>query len=115
MMFCRECGKEMHESALACPGCGAPQQAAVSQSQKRQGTLWLPVPALILGIFCTLLLFDDTEWDMDTYVGAYLFCVVTLVLGIAGVTTQEKGKGMSIAAIVLGALSTLLITASLFA
>lgn len=27
MVFCRGCGKEIHESALACPHCGAPQSA----------------------------------------------------------------------------------------
>jgi len=25
MVFCRGCGKEIHESATACPHCGAPQ------------------------------------------------------------------------------------------
>lgn len=25
MIFCRGCGKEIHESALSCPGCGAQQ------------------------------------------------------------------------------------------
>jgi TM2 domain-containing membrane protein YozV len=27
MVFCRGCGKEIHESAVACPHCGAPQRA----------------------------------------------------------------------------------------
>ena len=27
MVFCRGCGKEIHESAPACPHCGAPQSA----------------------------------------------------------------------------------------
>lgn len=26
MIFCRGCGKEIHDSALACPSCGAPQK-----------------------------------------------------------------------------------------
>jgi TM2 domain-containing membrane protein YozV len=26
MVFCRGCGKEIHESALSCPHCGAPQK-----------------------------------------------------------------------------------------
>ncbi|MGW7773260.1 DUF805 domain-containing protein [Pseudomonas machongensis] len=25
MVFCRGCAKEIHQSALSCPGCGAPQ------------------------------------------------------------------------------------------
>ncbi|MBY0577913.1 MAG: TM2 domain-containing protein [Burkholderiales bacterium] len=27
MIFCRQCGKEIHESASICPNCGAPQRA----------------------------------------------------------------------------------------
>ena len=27
MVFCRGCGKEIHESAPTCPHCGAPQEA----------------------------------------------------------------------------------------
>ncbi len=26
MMYCTACGKQIHESASTCPGCGAPQQ-----------------------------------------------------------------------------------------
>lgn len=28
MVFCRGCAKEIHSTALACPGCGAPQASA---------------------------------------------------------------------------------------
>lgn len=28
MVFCRGCGKQIHETAPMCPGCGAPQSAA---------------------------------------------------------------------------------------
>jgi TM2 domain-containing membrane protein YozV len=28
MVFCRGCGKEIHETAAACPHCGAPQRVA---------------------------------------------------------------------------------------
>jgi len=30
MVYCRGCGKQIHETALACPECGAPQQASVT-------------------------------------------------------------------------------------
>lgn len=36
MVFCRGCGKEIHESAVACPSCGAPQRTAeASATDKR--------------------------------------------------------------------------------
>ncbi len=30
MMYCTACGKQIHESATTCPGCGAPQQASAA-------------------------------------------------------------------------------------
>jgi TM2 domain-containing membrane protein YozV len=44
MVFCRACGGQMHGSAHACPGCGAPQQSQ-SLSQKRI------LPAALLSFF----------------------------------------------------------------
>lgn len=38
MVFCRGCGKEIHEEAPMCPHCGAPQTIA---SQVSTGGLWL--------------------------------------------------------------------------
>jgi TM2 domain-containing membrane protein YozV len=46
MIYCRACGAQMHISAHACPGCGAPQQSQqTSLSQKRI------LPAAILCFF----------------------------------------------------------------
>ena len=35
MVYCRGCGKEIHESALACPNCGAQQGPAPSATDRR--------------------------------------------------------------------------------
>lgn len=32
MVFCRGCGKEIHETAPTCPGCGAPQRVPKAQA-----------------------------------------------------------------------------------
>jgi uncharacterized membrane protein YvbJ len=34
MVFCRGCGKEIHESAPTCPHCGAPQGIASNQGKE---------------------------------------------------------------------------------
>jgi hypothetical protein len=41
MVFCRGCGKEMHESALACPHCGAPQSALAVGGNARESESFL--------------------------------------------------------------------------
>ena len=35
MVFCRGCGKEIHESAPACPHCGMPQAALASEGSDK--------------------------------------------------------------------------------
>ena len=35
MVFCRGCGKEIHETAPACPHCGAPQAVPAAADGKR--------------------------------------------------------------------------------
>ena len=44
MVFCRGCGKEIHESALICPLCGAPERKRSEKSKVVAGVL-----ALLLG------------------------------------------------------------------
>lgn len=78
-----------------------------SSEIKNEGTYWLPIPSLVLGIFCALALFDESEWDQDTIDGLLIFAVIGLVLGIIGVSKQTKGRGMSIAGIVLSSLGLL--------
>ena len=44
MVFCRVCGRQIHESAANCPGCGA-RQLLAGESEK------LVLPAFLLCIF----------------------------------------------------------------
>ncbi|POP43852.1 hypothetical protein CHU32_18270 [Superficieibacter electus] len=46
MVFCRGCGKEIHESANACPHCGASQVA--QSSRNRTAAIFM---AFFLGAF----------------------------------------------------------------
>lgn len=34
MVHCRACGNQIHDSAVACPSCGAPQSATAGKSAK---------------------------------------------------------------------------------
>ncbi len=107
MVFCRGCGKEIHETAVSCPHCGAVQRIAAKVPENQSGTLWLPVPALILGVIVVLALFDESSWAKDTYLGIITCIVSAITLGGFGISTQERGRGMSIAGIVLGVIGLL--------
>ena len=36
MMFCRACGRQIHKSATACPGCGAVQSPTVASATEKK-------------------------------------------------------------------------------
>ncbi|MFJ5161956.1 NINE protein [Pantoea sp. NPDC088449] len=48
MVFCRGCGKEIHESAKACPHCGATQS---TQTQGNKSRIAAALLAFFLGGF----------------------------------------------------------------
>lgn len=49
MAFCRGCGKEIHETALSCPHCGAPQKKYTHATGKSKAAA--AILALFLGGF----------------------------------------------------------------
>lgn len=64
MVFCRGCGKEIHDTAPNCPHCGAPQVIPMTHSlQNSNESMWVPIASLVLGVICVLMLFDDSDWD----------------------------------------------------
>lgn len=58
LIKCAECGKEISDQAVACPGCGAPvsgvakvELAAPAKQQKKAPKLWLWIPLAALGVW----------------------------------------------------------------
>ena len=108
MIFCRCCGKEIHETAPACPHCGGVQHSpATSHQHTTDGPLWVPITSLTLGIICVLALLDDSQWDKDTIFGLGSFSVAGLVLGAISLNKQKTGKGMAITGVVLSSIALL--------
>ena len=114
MVFCRGCGWKIHETAETCPNCGAVQIPLSSSAASKTGTLWLAVPSLITGILSLITLADPSEWDVDTYFGVLTFIVIAIVLGGFGAFTQTRGRGMSIAGIILALLALLGVIGRIF-
>ena len=83
-----------------------------TNKENDEGTYWLSIPSMILGIFVMLACFDEANWDNDTIVGAFLFIILSLTLGIISISIQKKGKGMAIAGIILSLLSALMVIGS---
>jgi hypothetical protein len=111
MVFCRCCGKEIHQSAPACPQCGGLQNvaAAVAPVAAKTGEpgLWVPITALIGGIIGAAAILDDKIPDRDTTVGIITAGIIGIVFGVVSIRNQSAGKKMAIAAIILSVIAIL--------
>lgn len=88
MVFCRGCGKEIHESATTCPQCGA-QQEKQSEAAQVAGKPWGTVRMMIYGAF------------------SFFAPLIGLIAGIIGLTkahTRKQGwilLGLAVAGMVM--------------
>ena len=105
MIHCRGCGQTIHETAPVCPPCGATQNAPAPAAPA--GTLWLPVPALACGIVAVLGAFGTEPHDREAVAGVGLFGAVAVILAAVSLARQSRGRGMAIAALILGIVAVL--------
>tara|TARA_R110000851_G_scaffold315514_1_gene478028 strand:+ start:12622 stop:12957 length:336 start_codon:yes stop_codon:yes gene_type:complete len=106
MVFCRGCGKEIHDSASACPHCGADQ---FNSNAGRQGSKWMAITSLVLGIltFLTAMGIMVEGGNADEVLGVGLFGVISVVLAVISLVQKHWGKALSIAGIALSSVSLL--------
>lgn len=105
MIHCRGCGHPIHETAPSCPHCGATQMPASAASP--EGTLWLPLPALICALLAVLGFAGAEHPDLELATGVGLFAGVAVVLSGIALARQRRGRGLAIAAMVLGVIGAL--------
>jgi hypothetical protein len=108
MKFCRFCGKEIHETAPACPHCGGVQHSTAASSHPTSNDpIWVPIASLVLGIISALALFDDSPWDKRMILEFAGLPASGLLLGSISINKLKAGKGMAISGVVLSLLALL--------
>lgn len=102
MVLCSGCGKEIHQTALACPSCGAPQGTAKSGANNVVYASYAQVP------------WFRKSWFI--LVGFLVFAPVTLYSLFTGdIYFEKKGqlvayyKGVKIVTIILCSMSSLVL------
>ena len=96
MVFCRACGKEIHETAVTCPACGAPQKTAPAFSASGKRIL----PAALLCFFLGFLgvhrfyvgKVGTGILQLLTLGGLGIWATIDFVLIIAGIFTDADGN-----------------------
>ena len=101
MVFCRGCGKEIHESAITCPNCGAPQNvrtALVSPTDKRI------LPAFLLCFFLGFLgvhrfyvgKIGSGIAQLLTVGGLGIWALIDLIILATGTFTDSEGNKITL-------------------
>jgi TM2 domain-containing membrane protein YozV len=96
MLFCRACGKQMHQSATACPGCGAVSPSS-SATDKRI------LPALLLcfffGVFGVHRFYVGKVGtgilQLVTFGGLGIWAFIDFILIVVGAFTDKAGNKLN--------------------
>jgi TM2 domain-containing membrane protein YozV len=96
MVFCRACGKQIHQSATACPNCGAPQIPEGS-SEKRI------VPAALLCFFLGMFgvhrfyvgKFGTGILQIVTFGGLGIWVLIDFIMILVGAFKDKQGNTLT--------------------
>ena len=105
IVFCKGCGKELHESAPACPNCGFVQSA----DAKVKDSVWMAITAFVSGVLCLLNWFNLPDWDADMETGLWLFSILALAFGTISLLQKRGLKVLSIFSVAVAGLTILIL------
>lgn len=82
MVFCRGCAKQIHQSALSCPGCGAPQ-AATAGNGAVAGTAAVSSGNAYLEVMKKYAVFKGRARRREYWMFILINALVSVVVGFA--------------------------------
>jgi TM2 domain-containing membrane protein YozV len=100
MVFCTGCGKEIHESAISCPQCGAMQRTVAAPPPVSSATDKRILPAFLLCFFVGYLgihrfyvgKIGTGIFQLLTLGGLFIWAFVDLIMLACGVFTDGDGN-----------------------
>ena len=111
MVFCRECGARIHESAPTCPHCGVKQPPAatvIEPGGPETQHVWLPITSLVVASFSGAIIVGVPVSEREAIAGCVMFSVIALIGGVVSLYLKTKGKGLAIGAIAVASMVMLI-------
>ena len=106
MVFCRGCGKELHETAPSCPHCGY-LQTQVSPADSNSN--WMAITVSVLALLEFLNWFGINNWTKSIKDGLWIFSIATIVIGALSIQQKRKGFSFVVGSIIIAALTILIL------
>ncbi len=113
MIYCRGCGKPIHETAVSCPHCGAVIHPPLTKPSPGKVSLGLSIAAIVLGGLTILGLFDEESITRETLIGGGLFTVLGLTFSVINLSRRQTRNAMAIAAFIVCAIAGLALLGSI--
>lgn len=92
MLYCRDCGHQVHETAPSCPQCGAAQHKNESPliASPTNHTDGFSIASLSMGIFGFIVAVQLTHLSSkDEITGSIILNIVPIILGVIGLSKKE--------------------------
>ena len=107
MVFCRGCGKELHETAMMCPHCGF-QYADSSLGSARSESIWMTVVSSSLALMTFISWFSTTTWEgKDLFGGLWMVNLIALILSLISLSQNRRGKTLNVISVGVSGLTIL--------
>lgn len=74
---------------------------------EKKGHIGFPITSMVLGIIVIRALLEPSQLDKETILGILSISITSLILGIASIINQTRGRKMAITGIVLSSLGVL--------
>lgn len=107
MIFCRGCGKQIHETAQNCPQCGKSQEIIANKAMHH----WSAIVAFIVGIVVFILILSEPDgmWDNDTVLGGMILAAIPIAFGLYSFSQSSKNdRWMGVTGVILGVIGFLI-------
>jgi lipid-A-disaccharide synthase-like uncharacterized protein len=107
LVFCRGCGKEIHETASMCPNCG--YEYLEIKKEKANNNWWLVGFSALFSLINFVSWFQMESWTREVKVGLMEFGVLSLVLSLTSLALRHRGKLLNIICIVISTITIVLL------